>query len=120
MTVVDDISAVLTSTQFITVPCRPLLTGLIHNLDITDEAPPADVFEKLNTVEFINSNGKTGPGGAAVRMTHSNLVAVISFSRNTSNLHYSWIPVVVHINSNCPPLHTGAVSVGDIIATPEL
>ena len=37
-------------TEILTVPFRSLLTGLISNLDITGEAPSADVFEKLNTV----------------------------------------------------------------------
>ena len=120
MTVIDDISVVLGSSQFITVPVRPLLTGLISNLDITGKAPSADVFVKLNTVEVINRTGKAWSGGVAVGMTRSILVAVVILSLNTSNLH-SWSPVVVlHVNSNCPPLHTGAFSVGDIIAVPEM
>ena len=100
MTVVDDDSAVSTSTQFITVPFRPLLTGLISNLDITGKLFSADVLERLNTVELTTNcdiASLAEPVGMIVRV---NSVLTVSFPHITLNLHLRNCPVVVHIKSN--------------------
>jgi hypothetical protein len=91
MIVVDDTSSSSISRQFITVPFRLLLTGLITNLDVTGILL---LVEKLNIIELIvNWN-------IAELEERSNSVAVVSSPRITLNLHSSKSPVVVHVNSS--------------------
>ena len=119
MIVVDDNFGVNTSTQFITVPLRLVLTGLISSLDITGLSS-ADVLDILNVVELTTNSGITTLGGPEETMMRENSVAVVSFPRITLNLHSSWLPGTVHINSSSSPLHTRAITAGDIVTVPAL
>ena len=100
VTVVDDTSDVSTSIQLITVPFRPLLTGLISNLDTTGNLSWEDVLEILNTVELTVSSDMAALAGSVERTFRKISVDVVSFPRITLNLHSRKPPVVVHVSSN--------------------
>jgi hypothetical protein len=114
MIVVDDTSPVSKSTQFITVPFRLLLTGLITDLDIKGMLLWTDILKNLNTVELTVKFVISTPVEVMVRV-----IAVVSLiPRITLNLHCSKSHVAVHINSSWPPLHTGATPEGESVTAP--
>ena len=47
-----------------------------------------------------------------------NAVACVSFPRIALNLHLRNWPVVVHVSSSLPPLHTGASPGGESVTAP--
>ena len=99
-----------TSVQFTSVPFRLSLTGLISNCDVSGKLLPAEIIKKVNVIEFTS---KADVGELELR-ARAYLLDVVSPSGIRKKLHSRNRPLVVHVNSNWSPLHTGAIPGGDI------
>ena len=95
-----------------------LVTGLISNVDISGTCPSVEVLMKVNIEEFI-VNGDTSevePKDETVLVKVSLPVVIASWYKVI--FHLRKLSVVVHVTSSWPPLHTDAISEGDIVTTP--
>ena len=93
---VEDVFDATTSVQFTSVPFKPLLTGVISNLDTTGRLWSAEILEKMNMMEFTSKSEVADPE----YKLRKNLLAIVSPSGTRKKLHSKNVPGTVHINSS--------------------
>jgi hypothetical protein len=116
-TVVDAIDAfslfMVRSVQFNLVPLKPLLTGLITNLDTRGNSSRPEILETLKKVEFtVILDICWDTPTEAVDLINGSICPWSSCSGD--DIHERiMLTFVEHVSSSCPPSHTTTSPEGD-------
>ena len=97
--------------QLITIPFRPVVRGVINNLDTNGKLPLGEILEKVNKVELIITGV---PSLVLASVARCKSIKIVAGAKVHSN---KLLPGSIneHISSSWSPAHTNEFPEGDIV-----
>ena len=115
----DNVLGSVTSEQCISVPCKPMLTESINNIEIRGILFRAELLMKVNVAEFT-CLVVIWLASLALIWTELAASSGVPCSLNCKMLHFMNCTDVVHVSWSGPPTwHTGATVIGDNLSLPS-